>query len=173
MSAPLRQTNILSAECCEELVRFAKAAGFENGETGEGGEAQGRSSSVFWLDDQARFGQVLALIVDTFNKAAFGHFRLPGLSKLELPQISRYQPGDYYAWHTDDGEELGIRERKLSMSIELSAPADYAGGQLEFRNWVVPGEQDIGSALIFLPDLEHQVAAVTGGERYSLVAWAA
>ncbi len=173
MSEPMRVPNVLSTSQCRRLRNHALAEGLETGKTGEELMPVGRSSSVAWLEHASEFDDVFATVVATFNEVAFRHYLWMALRTLELPQISRYRIGDFYAWHTDVGEEEGIRDRKLSMSVELSEPGDYEGGELAFSTYQVPGRQTIGSALIFLPNIRHQVSAVTRGERYSLVAWAA
>jgi PKHD-type hydroxylase len=44
-------------------------------------------------------------------------------------QLTRYEVGDYYGPHFDIGPGR-LTERKLSLTVQLSAPEDYTGGEL-------------------------------------------
>ncbi|MFD0388339.1 2OG-Fe(II) oxygenase [Tistrella bauzanensis] len=59
------------------------------------------------------------------------------------------------------------------MSIQLSAPEDYAGGDLVLEPQAVPitGPRRRGTAIAFPSYVVHEVTPVTQGQRYSLVAW--
>ena len=63
--------------------------------------------------------------------------------------------------------------RKLSLSIQLSDPSSYEGGELVLyvgeEGITVPKEQ--GKLIAFPSFTLHEVKPVTKGERYSLVAW--
>ena len=91
----------------------------------------------------------------------------------EPVQILRYGEGCHFArWHTDSG--LDRREtRKVSVSVELSAPGDYEGGLLEIVPDRVgrPRALARGSAHFFPSRALHRVGPVTRGVRWSLVAW--
>lgn len=83
----------------------------------------------------------------------------------------------YYEWHEDwlgDGCNL---QRKLSMSVLLSDPNDYVGGEFQF---LFPGdtfdnpttiERKKGMAVIFPSFRMHRVSPVISGARKSLVLW--
>lgn len=66
------------------------------------------------------------------------------------------------------GENSG---RKLSLSIQLSPPYDYSGGQLEFQNIDSPADRGIGSLIAFPSFIQHRVTPVDSGVRSSLVVW--
>jgi predicted 2-oxoglutarate/Fe(II)-dependent dioxygenase YbiX len=88
-------------------------------------------------------------------------------------QLARYASGDlgFYDWHTDFA---GYRPlRKISISIQLSRPEDYDGGDLElhFNNRPQSLEKARGALLAFPSFVLHRVAPVTRGTRFSLVAW--
>lgn len=70
--------------------------------------------------------------------------------------------------------------RKLSMTLSLSDPKDYKGGNLRFDLGPHRGDNRYhtckeirpkGSIVIFPSHVMHQVTPVTSGTRYSLVAW--
>jgi PKHD-type hydroxylase len=88
-------------------------------------------------------------------------------------QLARYDSGDrgFYNWHTDFAT---IRpHRKISVSIQLSRPDDYDGGDLELMFGVNPQPVDRtrGAFIAFPSFMLHRVTPVTRGTRWSLVAW--
>jgi PKHD-type hydroxylase len=96
------------------------------------------------------------------------------LRELESPiKVQRYGVGDYHGWHVDLAG-AGCRERKLGISVQLSAPSAYAGGQLRIydppEHAVVPSE--LGCAIAFPSYVPHEVTPVTRGVRHALTAWA-
>jgi len=89
-------------------------------------------------------------------------------------QVVRYGVGDHFQmWHSDAGHDLSER-RRLSASVELSDPSDYAGGLLEIAPArMMPGRAPgQGHATIFPSRALHHVTPVTRGVRHALVAWA-
>lgn len=100
------------------------------------------------------------------NADVYG-YELAGFS--EAIQLMQYQEGGHYDWHADSGN-LQFSRRKLSFSVQLSNPADYEGGELEFfRNGVAP--KDKGTLIIFPPYFYHRVTEVTEGIRRAIVGW--
>ena len=85
-------------------------------------------------------------------------------------QIAKYTYGGKFDWHMDLGT-ADTSTRKLSMSIQLSDPEDYDGGDLEFANVVYKQEKALGSLIVFPSFLQHRVTTVTQGTRLSLVSW--
>ena len=88
-------------------------------------------------------------------------------------QVGRYDSSDrgFYDWHTDFA---GLRpDRKISISIQLSAAADYDGGDLELLYGQQPQRLDRtrGAFIAFPSFMLHRVTPVTRGTRFSLVAW--
>jgi PKHD-type hydroxylase len=88
-------------------------------------------------------------------------------------QLARYDSADqgFYEWHTDFA---GLRPlRKLSVSIQLSRPEDYEGGDLELMYGIAPQTMNKarGAFIVFPSFLLHRVTPVTRGARWSLVAW--
>jgi PKHD-type hydroxylase len=82
--------------------------------------------------------------------------------------------GGKYDWHVDIFWDNPMPfDRKLSVTIQLSEPSDYEGGQFEFFGMQSPGEEfrRRGSVLVFPSVFNHRVLPVTAGERLSLVTW--
>ena len=86
----------------------------------------------------------------------------------------------HYNWHNDAIKKMGLKNinRKLSMSVQLSKPEDYEGGDLRFNlrgldsqtddNIMSPSEfKQQGSIIVFPSFLWHKVEPITK-IRYSL-----
>ena len=92
----------------------------------------------------------------------------------EAIQLAKYEEGMHYDWHYDLGPERA-GNRKLSVSVQLSAPEDYEGGELLLdiaRKSSYTAPDEVGSVTVFPSFLKHKVLPVTKGTRYSLVVWA-
>lgn len=83
-----------------------------------------------------------------------------------------YDNGGHYGWHMDIGPHP-INHRKVSVTIQLSDPEDYDGGELEL--WTGAGIQKVekhkGCAILFPSYMLHRITPVTKGTRRSLVLW--
>ena len=88
-------------------------------------------------------------------------------------QLARYDSSDhgFYNWHTDFGDIAP--HRKISITVQLSRPEDYEGGDLElfFRDPPYRMDRTRGAFIAFPSFVLHRVAPVTRGTRWSLVAW--
>ncbi len=103
-----------------------------------------------------------------FQKAA-----LP--KTIRPPLISRYQEGMAYGPHVDDammGSSPKTRS-DLSVTVFLSDPGDYDGGELVMQSPF--GEQEVklpaGASVVYPSSTLHKVAPVTHGERLAAVTW--
>jgi len=100
----------------------------------------------------------------------FFNFDLFGMA--EGFQFARYDaPTGHYGMHID--KSLNGTVRKLSLTIQLSSPEDYEGGELALQISkdadIMPKE--LGKMVVFPSYVLHEVRPVTKGTRYSLVAW--
>ena len=131
-----------------------------------------RDSFVAWLFPNDITGWIferLQTIVTSINQQFYG-FDLQGF--YQGLQFTKYSaPGQHYDWHVDRGPGHGVR--KLSLSLLLSDPETYQGGDLEQRfgdeSQAIPRER--GLICLFPSFVHHRVTPVTKGTRYSLVAW--
>ena len=91
------------------------------------------------------------------------------------PLISRYQPGMEYGRHADDALMGGEHKQRsdLSVTVFLSDPDDYQGGELVIESPY--GDQEIklpaGSAVLYPSGALHRVSPVEEGERLAAVTW--
>ena len=61
--------------------------------------------------------------------------------------------------------------RKISMTLLLSDPADFEGGELEMIDDKARPKMKRGHAIFFASFIRHRVTPVTKGNRKSLVMW--
>jgi SM-20-related protein len=99
------------------------------------------------------------------------------LGTLEPLQVLRYRPGDFFVAHEDGNTPLvhdASRHRRVSISLLLSAPGDYTGGDLvfhsrDFDKAAVP--VPAGGVVAFRSETTHEVLPLETGERLSVAAW--
>lgn len=139
-----------------------------------------RRSNVAWIRPTEQNREIydkLGDVISHVNKEFFG-FELNGM--YEPAQLTMYRSDnqEHYNWHTDAGymKQSGPRSyRKLSMSLLLSDPDDFEGGdlQLNIGGEPITLEQKQGRAWFFPSYAVHRVTPVTRGVRRSLVVWVA
>jgi PKHD-type hydroxylase len=94
---------------------------------------------------------------------------------IQRPLFSRYTVGMDYGLHVDDalmGREVRTRS-DISVTVFLSSPDDYEGGELEMSSPYGPQEVKLpaGSAVIYPSSTLHRVKPVTSGTRLAAVTW--
>lgn len=135
-----------------------------------------RRSHIVWLDhdapDTAWIAARLTRLVAEVNREVF-NFALTGFDEdIQLTEY-RAEVAGFYDWHADIGGRGIPQSRKLSLTVQLSDPADYDGGALELNS---RGEPEVapcgrGTAIAFPSYVLHRVTPVTRGVRRSLVVW--
>ncbi|MCP4385938.1 MAG: 2OG-Fe(II) oxygenase [Hyphomicrobiales bacterium] len=87
-------------------------------------------------------------------------------------KIQRYEQGGFHRWHNDIANPR-YRDRKLGITVQLSDPDTYIGGDFQFFDYPDPISipRTIGCGAIFPAYMVHQVAPVDSGVRCSLTAW--
>jgi len=94
------------------------------------------------------------------------------------PLFNRYAGGGHYGAHVDgsirpiDGTDRRMRT-DLSITVMLSDPADYDGGELVIED-LLGGRQvklPAGDAILYPADTIHEVTPVTRGERLASFTW--
>lgn len=163
-----------SREECERLC-----AAFSELDARDGGLVAGRfdqkvrQSALVWLPEGEEFEwatQRMARLAGDANRDAF-RYALDGFE--EQLQIASYSPGHYYDWHIDRGRGAIAGRRKLTLSVQLTDPETYVGGELELNSDGRPFQvsADQGSMVAFAAHTLHRVAPVVSGTRCSLVTW--
>ena len=135
-----------------------------------------RRSELRWVSPSTSptIAKLLWNYIATANRNAFG----VDITNIWDIQYTVYKGTDdgHYDWHHDTfwGNASSF-DRKLSIIIQLSDPADYEGGKFEIDpQYENPNEIALkkqGSILVFPSTIRHRVLPVTSGVRKSLVAW--
>ena len=148
---------------------------------------ESRDSNIVWLKDRWLINRIVPYL-KIANKNCGWNFEIDALEDI---QFTIYKKGQYYNYHKDcgigpfnfpDNPAMHGKIRKLSVSICLSDPSDYQGG--DFKMLIhddktpvklneIPVEElkPMGSVIVFPSHEYHCVTPVTKGTRYSLVAW--
>ena len=99
------------------------------------------------------------------------------LDDKELIQFATYEKQDFYRYHRDC-DIVQPKYRKLSVTVQLSDPETYRGGDLFIRHFWgktnLPIDEQLksrGTIIVFPSILLHSVTHVMEGTRYSLVQW--
>jgi len=131
-----------------------------------------RITSISWIPFKD-MPEMYRDIEATMLKANGNHFGFDGMKLTEVAQFTHYLKGGFYDWHMDN-DVLGKNQppvRKISMTLLLSDPSTFEGGELEFMHKGKSAKLKQGQAIFFASWLQHRVKPVTQGERKSLVMW--
>jgi PKHD-type hydroxylase len=158
----------------DRIVRDLATRTFKDGKA----TALGQAREVKHNLQVERSGADLS-VIDDIVVASFGRnrdfqaFAMP--SRFVTPIVSRYEPGMAYGAHVDNslmGGFNGLRT-DLAMTLFLSPPASYDGGELVIHE--AGGQREIkldcGEAVVYPATSVHHVAPVTRGVRLAAVTW--
>jgi PKHD-type hydroxylase len=169
-----RFVNAFTAEECDFLVNSKFNLGPALTENGVKSDL--RKSNVFWIPKTAQYDGLHQKVMELVGKCnkEFFNFDISVLhEKLQFTEYDSSYQG-HYDWHFDVGGSPVHCGRKLSVSVQLSDPSAYEGGELQFSldaGRTVVAEKGKGTMIIFPSYLQHRVTPVTKGTRYSLVTW--
>jgi len=90
-----------------------------------------RVSDIYSISNDSILESLLMEKAQLANKEAFWNV---DINRIQKPQHSEYPEGGHYDWHTDQflmpvNEEV----RKISMTLFLSDPNEYEGGELDLE----------------------------------------
>jgi PKHD-type hydroxylase len=156
------------------LQEMAKAS-TTAGQIGGIGEVNNnlRRSEVTWLSNKKKTRWVFEKLnhaISSLN-AQYFQFDLTGFG--EPIQLTNYKESNegFYSWHQDFGR--AGQSRKLSVTLQLTDPSEYEGGNLQLLTGSEPLtiKKQRGLIIVFPSWTVHQVTPVTKGSRQSLVTW--
>ncbi len=166
---------LFTPEECAQIVKIGKKFSLEKGKvstTNPKEDYKIRKSKISWIypekETQFIFEKVSKTVLN-LNERFFG-FDITSMS--EGFQFTNYKaPGSHYGRHID--RSYDSLTRKLSVSIQLTDPSKYSGGDLLLHDGPKPIEmrKQIGDLVVFPSFVLHEVTPVTKGERNSLVCW--
>lgn len=135
-----------------------------------------RSSQVAWMtvdNNNADIWNKITNVIAEVNRTWF-HYDLSGCYEPAQLTLYRSCENGHYGWHCDNAVSDNGVPRKLSMSLLLSDPKEFQGGELQIMaESDAPKilEQKKGRAWFFPSFTLHRVTPVTTGMRRSLVLW--
>jgi PKHD-type hydroxylase len=143
------------------------------GAGGGGVNTQIRRSQISWMLNTPDTEWVFNKFAHIVTQLNIEHFRFDLTGFGEAFQLTNYDQSEngMYGWHQDFG---GSISRKLSLTLQLTDPSDYEGGDFQIftggeEPQTLPKKR--GYILAFPSYVVHQVTPVTQGSRQSLVVW--
>ncbi|WP_339949146.1 2OG-Fe(II) oxygenase [uncultured Albimonas sp.] len=177
MLTPHALPALFSPEDCAQVVALADDASLAEARL-VGGRRQSeiRRARIAWIEDLPETDWISSRLARAFAEANRAAFDFAVESFEERAQVALYDGSEQggFDWHSDVGEGPLARRRKLTVVVQLSAPDDYEGGELELNGDGRPRVADRaqGAAVAFPAFALHRVAPVTRGRRWSLTLWA-
>ena len=162
----------------EELVRIEEMTlelPFQVAVTGEDENSKVsdyRKSSIKWCPQNEEWSWVydkLSMMISEANEVMW-KMDLTSMNE-QIQYTEYYEGGGHYDWHMDCG--TGIQnQRKISVTVQLSGPDEYEGGDLEFNiGQHLTAPRGKGNVVIFPSFYLHRVTPVSKGTRKSFVLW--
>jgi len=170
--------DFMTPEECDKIIKLGKSLsphvasiGGEDGPTFKKKNKR-RKSKVAWIIPTTEVLWLYRRLTDGVKAQNNEYYQFDLFGACEGIQFTNYKaPGGYYGAHIDRAK--GIMVRKLSVTIQLSDPDSYEGGDLILYEGAagtkLPREK--GMLIIFPSFYLHEVLPVTKGERNSLVSW--
>lgn len=162
-------------ELCKHIERTYESQDASVGFNKEAKKTDYRESEVRWLNvnREKNMTDLLWSYVDRANRDSFD-VDVRYLNEVQYTTYHGTKKG-HYDWHHDvDFRNSQPYHRKLSMTVQLSDPSEYEGGEFEFDGDIdplPPEHKEKGTVLVFPSFYRHRVKPVTKGTRKSLVAW--
>jgi PKHD-type hydroxylase len=159
-------------EECKKIIDIGVKKGITEAKISRGLDSKVRESNISWLYPSDNLEWAFKKVTDIIMSLNKDFFKFDLFGFIEGFQFTHYQsPSGKYKKHIDRGKNMLIR--KLSLTIQLSDPNSYKGGDFVLyeadQPILIPKEQ--GKLIAFPSYTLHEVKPVTKGERYSLVAW--
>lgn len=175
-------TSAIPADYCNYITNTALAADKENDATigNKVIDPKIRTGKIRWIRPGQHYRELFLYLNSFAERANREQFGFDICHSCESFQYTEYRAEDqgHYSWHIDChlDDRTPIKDRKLSMVVQLSPPEDYEGGIFCIDNFAQP-KFDLtrwapqGSIIVFPSYIKHCVTPVTKGVRKSLVTW--
>ena len=172
---------VLTPQQCDDVIKMGQAqpsrdAGVGMGKPGDkkraGVNKKSRITKISWIPFDV--GRPMYQIIERWIlNTNVNHFGFDGIKITEQAQYTEYLKGGFYDWHMDSSIEMSAMPtvRKISMTLLLSDPKDFKGGELEIIKEGRKINLKRGYAIFFASFLSHRVKPVLKGNRKSLVMW--
>ena len=124
-----------------------------------------RITTISWIPFK-EMTEMYKIIERSMHQVNGNHFGYEGMQITEPAQFTEYPKGGFYDWHMDAEANCQFEPpvRKISMTILLSNPSEFEGGDLEFMTeGNRPPNLMQGQAIFFCSLIRHRVAKVKKG----------
>lgn len=164
--------NLIDETALNDLRHWLASATFEDGRVTAGGSARKVKYNEQVRDfPDPKTGQMQERLTALLEKhPLFTAAAMPQC--IHPPLFSRYSPGMQYGTHMDSALMGGMRV-DLSLTLFLSAPSTYDGGELviDFSTGPRAIKLAAGSGVLYATTAPHRVETVTRGQRLAAVTW--
>jgi len=175
-----RRELMFTKEECQRIIEYSNGAypasgriGLKDGNVGV--DKSIRNVETFAIPNTKEnlwlFEKIAKAVMIANNE--YFDFEIMGInSELQLLKYESTENLAHYNWHSDSGTQA-TSTRKISVSVQLSEPDDYEGGELQVNNYgtIITASKELGSVHLFPSYSVHRVTPVTKGIRYALVIW--
>jgi len=142
------------------------------------GNTKGRSSKVRWIPQNEKWEWLYNSLMNLSKNANESLWGFDLKSAPEEIQYTEYHSDEngHYGWHQDIGPDIAS-SRKVSITVQLSSPEEYEGGNLQISRGGLGDNSGYdmpkgkGTVVIFPSYMMHRVTPVTSGIRKSFVLW--
>lgn len=167
--------NGFSSAELDKIYREVGDIPFMEATTIGGDNKEARSSSVKWVPQSQQWNWLYGKLMDMAIEANNALWDFDLHSAPEQIQYTEYyaSEGGHYTWHQDIGPGM-LSLRKVSITVQLSAPDEYEGGNLDIwqgGDGAITAPRGKGTVVIFPSYMMHRVSKVTAGTRRSFVLW--
>jgi len=167
--------NLIDQETVGRLQGWLAEAIFEDGRATAGGNAAKVKRNEQVSDDPERPDPKLEEMQELVEDALWNNGLLCAAAQpkeIHPPLFSRYTAGMSYGTHMDNAM-MGDMRIDLSITLFLSEPTEYEGGELviDFSTGERSFKLPAGSAVLYPTTALHRVAEVTSGRRQVAVTW--
>jgi PKHD-type hydroxylase len=166
------------------VLRISKLYEFEQGllqseidfNDGKKDENSIRKSNIKWMAPEAdKTEWIYYKLMQQALEANFNVWKFDLSHIKDAIQYTEYSGEEQggYNWHIDMGPSP-LNHRKISITVQLSDPDDYEGGDLEIWGGAVEplkAPRQKGAVVMFPSYMLHRITPVTKGVRKSLVLW--
>lgn len=170
--------NGFSGEELDAIIAYGEKQRHEKGAIERSGQLEAaepiRVTRLAWIPNNAETNWIYDRLwrIGYHLNAKTWRFDLTAIAEKLQYTIYETDEGGHYDWHTDTVITAPM-PRKLSLSLQLSDPADYDGCALEVRanNNIDIAPIERGAVIAFPSYVLHRVTPIARGRRASLVSW--
>jgi len=167
------QNAFLTKEECEKIINLGESLSPSPSElVNHVNNTSVRNSKNAWIFPTTENEWLFRRFTDSVTSLNNEYFKFDLFGLAEGLQFTKYEaPDGCYHPHID--KSTGQIVRKLSITVQLSSPEEYEGGEVHLTYGHAPAviSKDQGTLVVFPSYVLHEVKPVTKGTRYSLVCW--